>query len=154
MSKPPLTVDDAAWQAACAANGLDPQQRLQARQQLLGHPDSLDCCLYRPDEEDADAEELDLGDARVLLQGQFQPPADWDEQTCEDYFDDSDPADFVAALLEPCAAPGTRQHFRPQPGDYVAVSEADGRVQMYYLYECLEQDDGLHCVLIREHDEL
>jgi len=35
----------------------------------------------------------------------------------------------------------------------VAVSQADGRVQMYYLYECLELDDGLHCVLIRESED-
>ena len=153
MSTLPLTLDDSAWQAACTASGVDPQRRLQARRELLAQAESLDCCLYRPDEDDPDAEELDLGDARVLLQGPFQPPADWDEATCAEYFDDTDPADFFAARLEPCAAPGQRGHFRPQPGDYVAVSQADGRVQMYYLYECLELDDGLHCVLIRESED-
>jgi hypothetical protein len=154
MSTSPISAKDAAWLAHCAAHGIDPQQRLEARNAVLANPTVMECCLYRPDEDDPEAEELDLGDARVLIRGIFQPPVEWDADTLEDYLDGSAPADFFDALLEPIAAPGNRQHFQPCPGDYLAVSQADGRIQMYYLYECLEQDDGLHAVLIREDEVL
>lgn len=154
MSKPPISATDPAWLDLCASQGVDPQQRLAARLALLDNPAALDACLYRPDEQDPDAEELDLGDARVLVTGSFLAPDDWDATTRDDYFDGEDPADFHTALIEVCARPGSRAYFQPQPGDYLAVSMADSRIQMYYLYECLEQDDGLHVVLIREDDAL
>lgn len=154
MSKPPITANEPVWLDLCASLGVDPQQRLTARLSVLEHPAALDACLYRPDEQDPEAEELDLGDARVLLEGTFAAPAEWDADTREAYFDGSDPADFHAARIEVCARPGSRAFFQPQPGDYVALSLADGSVQMYYLYESLEQDDGLHVVLIREDDAL
>jgi hypothetical protein len=153
MSTPATTATDPAWLAHCAAHGLDPAARLQAREAVLGDPASLDCSLYRPDEDDPDAEELDLGEAMVVVRGLFQAPDSWDAATLDDFLDGGDPQDFFAAVLEPCAAPGSRQHFLPRAGDYLAVSQSDGQVQMYYLYECLEQDDGCHCVLIREHHE-
>lgn len=154
LSTHSISADDHAWLAHCSAQGLNPATRLQAREAVLANANSLECCLYRPNEDDPDAEELDLGDAIVLLQGAFQAPAEWDADARADYFDDSDPADFFAAVLETCAAPGSRQHIQPRAGDYLAVSQADGQVQMYYLYECLEEDDGSHCVLILEDNEL
>lgn len=154
MSKPPITATDPAWLDLCAGHGVDPQRRLAARLAVLEHAAALDACVYRPDDQDPDAEELDLGDVRVLITGTFQPPADWDAATREDYFDGSDPDDFHAAQIEVCARPGSRAFFQPQPGDYVAVSLQDGQIQMYYLYECLEQDDGLQAVLIREDDAI
>ena len=42
---------------------------------LKDHPDALDCTLYRPDENDPDAEELELGDGHVLFEGAFEAPA-------------------------------------------------------------------------------
>src|SRR5690606_18882011 len=101
LSKHSITANDDAWLAHCNARGLEPSTRLQARQSVLTNSNSLECSLYRSDDDDPDAEELDLGDAIVLLQGRFQAPADWDAQTLEDYLDDSDPEDFFSALLEP-----------------------------------------------------
>lgn len=148
-----LRPDETVWQDHCLNLGLDAQTRLSARNSVLDASNALDCCLYRPDEDDLDAEELDLGDARILFNGCFTPPSDWDAETLEDYYDGSDPDDFFSARIEPCAAPGTRQYFQPQPGDQVAVTEADGKVRMYYLYECAELDEGFQGVLIREEED-
>ncbi|MFC5696604.1 hypothetical protein ACFPU0_13665 [Pseudomonas sp. GCM10022186] len=137
----------------CLAAGLDPEKRLAARQAVLGHADALDCTLYRPDDNDLDAEEEDLGDARILFTGPFQVPAEWSAQEREDYFGDIDPASFVTALIECQGSPDSRDFFLADAGDFVAVVTATGEVQMFYLYDSNEDDDGLHCVLVREDED-
>ena len=72
---------DAVWVQMCLADDLDPQKRMASRLAILRHAEAQDCTLYRPDDEDEsdDAEELDLGDARILFTGLFQAPAEWSE---------------------------------------------------------------------------
>jgi hypothetical protein len=144
--------NDPLWQQMCTAAALDPQRRLQARQALLADSAALEATLYRPDHEDPDAEEEELGEARVLISGVFQPPGDWDAASCADYYDGEDPQTFFSARLECSARPASRDYFTVEPGDLLALTGADGRVRMYYLYESVEDDDGWHCVLIREDD--
>lgn len=154
MSDPLDLASDPHWLSHCETAALDPHRRLQARQQLLQSAEALEATLYRPDHEDADAEEEELGEARLLLDGQFQPPADWDAATCAEYYDGEDPATFFSARVECCAQPGSRDFFHPEPGDLLAVTASDGHIQMYYLYEALEDDAGWQCVLIREDEPL
>lgn len=116
---------------------------------LLDHDDAQDCTVYRPDERDPDAEEQELGDARILFTGPFEAPADWDARDREDYFDGSDEALFVTARIESEAVKGTAGHFVAEPGDYVAVV-ADGEVQMYYVYDLADES----YVLIRDDETL
>lgn len=116
---------------------------------LLDHADAQDCTVYRPDDRDPDAEELELGDARILLTGQFVAPADWDALAREDYFDGHEEELFVTARIESEAVKGTQGYFLTEPGDYVAVV-ADGEVQMYYVYDLA---DGSY-VLIRDDETL
>mgnify|MGYP001761649710 CR=1 FL=1 len=87
---------------------------------LKDHPDALDCTLYRPDENDPDAEELELGDGHVLFEGPFTAPAEWDAAEREDYFDGSDPALFVTARIESPAKADSNDFFVAEPGDYLA----------------------------------
>lgn len=144
---------DPAWQVHCEALRIDPATRWQARLQLLADPACLNASVYRPDEDDEDAEEFDLGDAWLVIDGPFQAPADWDAVMRDDYFDGADPADFFAARFEPGATPGQRGHFQARPGDLLAVTEASGRIQMYYLYEVEEAEDSTRLVLIREESD-
>lgn len=126
-----------------------PSRTPQARSAILEHPAALTCTLYRPDERDPD-EELDLGDARIVIDGIFQPPAEWDAKEREDYFDGAPEEDFVTARIECEAEPGTRAYFLAEPGDYAAVVEASGQVAMFYVYDRLgDTPDGTY-VLIRE----
>jgi hypothetical protein len=143
-----------SWAQICLAAGLDPEKRLAAREAVLGHADALECSLYRPDENDLDAEEEDLGDARILFTGPFKAPAEWSAQDREDYFGDIDPGAFVTALIECQADPATRDFFLADAGDFVAVVAASGEVQMFYLYDCNEDDNGMHCVLVREDEDV
>lgn len=154
MSTSPELASDPSWLARCQAAALDPQARFAARQAVLDDATALDATLYRADEEDEDAEEEDLGDARVLIEGPFVIPADWSEADREAYFDGSDPALFVQARIECLAPASSRQHFTPEPGDQVALTRPDGLVEMYFLYEAFEDDHGHHCVLIRDEDAL
>ena len=101
---------------------------------LKDHPDALDCTLYRPDENDPDAEELELGDARILIEGAFEAPAEWDAVEREEYFDDSDPALFFNARIECEAKADSGEYFVAEPGDYVAVVRGL-KVEMYYVYD-------------------
>lgn len=144
---------DEVWVQMCEADGLDPARRLAARQAILASEQALDCTVYRPDADDPDADEEDLGDARVLFSGPFEAPAGWSEEECEEYFDGADPAQFVCALIECEAAPASKGYFVADVGDYVAVMEV-GAVQMYYVHDYLEDHDGRSCVLIREETEL
>lgn len=115
MPTSPELASDPSWLARCQAAALDPQARFAARQAVLDDAAALDATLYRADEEDEDAEEEDLGDARVLIEGPFVIPADWSEADREAYFDGSDPALFVQARIECLAPASSRQHFTPNP---------------------------------------
>lgn len=144
---------DSIWQQMCEAAGLDPVARLAAREAVLADAAALECSLYRPDEQDPDAEEEDLGEARVLLQGLFVPPSAWSAQEVADFYDGEDPQQFFSARIECEAAPGSAGFFMVEPGDYAAVTE-DGLVVMYFVCDCHEDDAGLHCILQRDEIEL
>ena len=145
---------DPLWLQMCASADLDPLRRLQARQAVLRHPQAQDCTLYRPDEDDYEAEEEELGDARVLFVGAFEPPSDWDEAERLAYFDDCDPALFFSAYVECAAAVGTAAFFMAEIGDHVASMTADGQVQMHFVHDCSESEQGLLCVLLRDDQPL
>ena len=121
------------------------------RQHVLDAADALDCTVYRPDEDDLDAEEEDLGDAKVLFTGPFEPPQDWDAAEREDYFDGTDPALFVTALIACEAKPGSKAFFTPQAGDLLAAMNA-GKVEMYFVCERLDDENGSSYVLIRDDE--
>lgn len=123
----------------------------QTRQHVLDAADALDCTVYRPDEDDLDAEEEDLGDAKVLFTGPFEPPQEWDAAEREDYFDGTDPALFVTALIACEAKPGSKAFFTPQAGDLLAAMNA-GKVEMYFVCERLDDENGSSYVLIRDED--
>ena len=126
-----------AWLQLCAAAGVDPQQRMQARLTILRHPQAVDCTLYRPDDEDLESEETELGDARVLFSGPFQ-----------------DPALFFSACIECEGVVGSRAFFLPEIGDHVACMTAQGQVVMYFVDDCSEDERGRNCVLIRDDEPL
>lgn len=132
----------------------DPQLRPAARAAILEHPQALDCTLYRPDEDDPNAEEQDLGDARILFTGAFEAPGDWDAHQREEYFADENPQCFVTAHIECRAKPATTAFFTADSGDYVAVQPSPGEVVMYYVYDYDDSERGRHYVLIRDDEEL
>lgn len=145
---------EAMWRQICDAEGLDPERRMAARLAILGSAQAQDCTLYRPDELDPEAEEEDLGDARVLFAGPFQAPADWDEPARAEFFGDADPALFFDAFVECLARPGSRGFFLAEIGDYVAATTESGEVVMYYIHDCYEDERGRRCVLIRDDEPL
>ncbi|MBD9397096.1 hypothetical protein [Pseudomonas sp. PDM11] len=123
----------------------------QTRQHVLDAADALDCTVYRPDEDDLDVEEEDLGDAKILFTGPFEPPQEWDAAEREDYFDGTDPALFVTALIACESKPGSKAFFTPQAGDLLAAMNA-GKVDMYFVCERLDDENGSSYVLIRDED--
>ena len=123
----------------------------QQRQRVLHATESLDCTVYRPDEDDLDAEEQDLGDAKVLFTGPFEPPQEWDAAERDDYFDGIDPALFFTALIASEAKPGSKAFFMPQSGDLLAAMNA-GKVEMYFVCERLDDEQGSSFVLIRDEE--
>lgn len=133
---------------------IDPQQHLAARQAILNHPDAQDCTLYRPDEEDPEAEELDLGDAKILFTGTFQAPADWDAEERAEYFGDSPAELFMTARIECEAKPLSAGYFTPEVGDYLASMPGLGEVVMFYVHDCNEDEHGRTYVLIRDDESL
>lgn len=145
---------DEVWVQMCSADGLDPAKRLAARQTVLNHPDAQDCTIYRPDENDPDAEEEDLGDARILFTGPFQVPEEWDEEERAEFFGDDDPELFMTAFVECEAKPASARFFAPDVGDYVAVMSGPGEVQMFYVCDYSEDDNGRQCILIRDDQPL
>ena len=132
---------------------LDPQLAL-ARQAVLDHPQSQDCTLYRPDENDPDAEERDLGDAKVLFAGTFQPPADWDAAQRDEFYGDSAPELFMNAVLECEAKPGSAAYFTAEIGDYVATMPGLGEVVMFYVHDRVNDENGRRYVLQRDDESL
>ncbi|MCP1624740.1 hypothetical protein [Pseudomonas nitroreducens] len=147
------TQAETLWNQLCADAGVDPQQRMAARQAILADSSALDATVYRPDDNDPDAEEQDMGDAKVLFLGPFDPPTEWDAAEREDFFDDADPALFFSVRIECEAQPGTSAFFVPEVGDYLAVMDG-GKIQMYFLHDWREDEDGCTCVLIRDDIEL
>ena len=138
------TQAETLWNQLCADAGVDPQQRMAARRAILADAKALDATVYRPDDNDPDAEELDMGDAKVLFIGPFEAPTE---------FDDADPALFFSVRIECEAEPGTSGFFVPEVGDYLAVMDA-GKIQMYFLHDWREDEDGCTCVLIRDDIQL
>jgi len=132
----------------------DPQKRLAARTAVLGNADAQDCTVYRPDENDADAEEKDLGDAKILFTGTFQPPSEWDEHERSDFYGDTAPELFVTAYIECEAKPETASFFVPEVGDYVATMPGLGEVVMFYVHDYIEEESGRKYVLIRDDEPL
>lgn len=124
----------------------------QHRQRVLDAAESQDCTVYRPDEDDSDAEEQDMGDAKVLFTGPFEPPQEWDAAERDDYFDGSDPALFFTALVACEAKPGSKAFFIPQAGDYLAIMSAGGKVDMYFVCERINDEQGPSFVLIRDEE--
>jgi hypothetical protein len=120
------------------------------RQLILSAGDALDCTLYRANTPACAAEERDMGDAKLLLHGVFQPPRDWSATQLANFFDGRDPASFFSAAVACLAKPGSKAFFQPRSGDYLACTDALGAVQMYLVHQ--EQDTD-HCVLIREDEE-
>ena len=135
---------------------MNTEQQLAARLAILQHADGQDCTLYRADgqNQDPDAEEVDLGDAKVLFCGPFEAPADWDAAEREEYFADSAPELFVNARIECEAKPGSKSHFSVDIGDYVAAQPGQGEVVMFYVHDYLEDDTGCTYVLLRDEEVL
>ena len=115
---------------------------------LASHPDAIDCTLFRQESQDPDADELELGDAHLLLLGAFEAPKDWDAREREDYFDGEDPQQFFSAQIE--RSEGAT--FEVQVGDYLAAQPSPTEVVMYYIYDQQEDENGTYFVLI--HDEI
>src|SRR3546814_17925088 len=89
----------------------------QSRAAILENPEALECTLYRPDEYDEEAEEQDLGDARIVISGPFEAPAEWDAKDRDDYLAGTAPEAFVVAPSACQAAPASGVSFtRPEPG--------------------------------------
>ncbi len=145
---------DKVWLQMCEAAGVDPDKRLAARRAVLDSAEAVDCTVYRPDENDPDAEEDDLGEARIVFTGPFEAPAEWSPAEREEFFGDDDPEQFFTARIECEAEPSSSAYFVPEMGDYLAAVTGQGEVAMYYVHDCEEDDDGLHCVLIRDDVEL
>jgi len=120
------------------------------RAAILAHPQALDCTIYRANAHDEDGEEQDLGDARVVITGQFEPPAEWDAKARDDYYDGMPPEAFVTAHFASEADADSKGFFTVEADDYAAVTEPDGSVAMFYVCERLDDDSY---VLLREEDE-
>ena len=133
---------------------MDTEQQLAARLAILENPEAQDCTVYRADDQAPEAEEVDLGDAKVLFCGPFEAPADWDAAEREDYFGDSAPELFVNARIECEAKPGSKGHFTVDIGDYVAAQPGLGEVVMFYVHDYLEDDTGCTYVLLRDEEVL
>jgi len=127
-----------------------PATERASRETILAHPDALDCTIYRAHETDPDGEERDMGDARVVITGQFEPPQDWDAKARADYFDGMPEEAFFTALFASEAAADAKGYFTVEADDYAAVTEPDGTIAMFYVCERL--DDGTY-VLLREEDD-
>ncbi|TWI52589.1 hypothetical protein IQ22_03359 [Pseudomonas duriflava] len=143
------SVDDQPFDKTASNN-----KRLEARQAVLHDPNVLDCTVYRPDEIDPDAEPIDLGDGKILFTGVFRTPEEWDEEVRNDFYGDIDPELFMTAHLECEAEPRTANFFMPESGDLVAVMPGAGVVEMFYVYDYNEDDNGRTYILIKEIDTM
>ena len=98
----------------------------QSRAAILENPDALNA-PYRPDEYDEEAEEQDLGDARIVITGPFQAPAEWDAKDRDDYFDGTAPEAFVVARIACQAAPDSGVYFTAVPATMPRSPKARAR---------------------------
>lgn len=121
-----------------------------SRADVLSHPQALDCTIYRANLEQEDGEEQDMGDARVVITGTFEPPAEWNEKERADYYDGMPPQAFVTAHFASEAGADSKGFFTVEADDYAAVTEPDGSVAMFYVCERLADDSY---VLLREEDD-
>ena len=128
--------------------------QLALRQTVLHSPDALDCSLYRADEQDPEAEELDLGDAKLLFLGPFEAPADWDAAERAEYFADCEPTLFFNARIECLAAVDAKGWFSADVGDYLACMAGEGEVLMYYVHDYLEEADGTLTYVLQRDEEV
>ncbi|MNY52216.1 hypothetical protein D3C86_1878650 [compost metagenome] len=60
----------------------------------------------------------------------------------------------MTAFIECEAKPASPGFFVPDVGDYVAVMAGAGEVQMFYVCDYSEDDNGLQCILIRDDQPL
>lgn len=150
MSANDLSRNDAAWQQICAAAELDPELRGESRAKILSNPEAVMGSVYRAESEDDDAEELDMGDVRIVFQGAFEPPAEWTVEDRVEFYGEDDPTQFLAAFIECEAEPADAAFFIPEIGDYIGIVGEEGQVDMYFLYDLDEANDGMFCVLIKE----
>jgi hypothetical protein len=123
-----------------------------SRSDLLAHPEILECTVYRPDPRDSD-DEVDLGDARLLLGERVVLPVDWDASERELYLGDANEEDLFDAWLEPESEPGNPKHFAPMQGDYIAATLPDGQIAMYFIHDRPDSSANLY-VVHYEEDEL
>lgn len=127
-----------------------PANQQPSRESILAHPNALDCTIYRAHETDPEGEEQDMGDARVVITGQFEPPQEWDAKERADYFDGMPEDAFFTAIFASEAGSDSKGYFSVEADDYAAVTMADGSIAMFYVCERL--DDGTY-VLLREEDD-
>ncbi|AYC32056.1 hypothetical protein D3880_06520 [Pseudomonas cavernae] len=133
---------------------IDPAKRSAARTAILSHADARDCTVYRPDEQDPEADHEEMGDAKLLFVGQFQAPQDWDAKDREEFFGDLDPELFIEAFIECEAAPASKGFFAAEVGDYVAAMPGGGHVVMYQVFDYYEDENGRKCVLVQDPDPM
>jgi hypothetical protein len=128
-----------------------PANTQPSRDSILAHPDALNCTIYRAHETDPEGEELDMGDARIVITGPFEPPAQWDAKERADYFDGMPPEAFFTAMFASEASADSKGYFTVEADDYAAVTERDGTIGMFYVCERL--DDGTYVLLREEEDD-
>ena len=121
-----------------------------SRDSILADPDALNCTIYRAHETDPDGEERDMGDARVIITGQFEPPQEWDAKARADYFDGMPEDAFFTAVFASEPGSDSTGFFTVEADDYAAVTEQDGSISMFYVCERLDDDSY---VLLREEDD-
>lgn len=127
-----------------------PATQTPSRDSILADPDALNCTIYRAHETDPDGEERDMGDARVIITGQFEPPQEWDAKARADYFDGAPEDAFFTAVFASEPGADSTGFFTVEADDYAAVTEQDGSISMFYVCERLDDDSY---VLLREDDD-
>ncbi|MEK0362342.1 hypothetical protein [Pseudomonas sp. CBC3] len=127
-----------------------PATHQYTRDSILADANALSCTIYRAHESDPDGEEQDMGDARVIITGNFEPPAEWDAKERADYFDGMPEDAFFTAVFACEAGADSKGYFTVEADDYAAVTEQDGTISMFYICERLA--DGTY-VLLREEDD-
>ena len=127
-----------------------PVTQTPSRDSILADPEALNCTIYRAHETDPDGEERDMGDARVIITGQFEPPQEWDAKARADYFDGMPEDAFFTAVFASEPGSDSTGFFTVEADDYAAVTEQDGSISMFYICERLDDDSY---VLLREEDD-
>ena len=105
-----------------------PATQTPSRDSILADPEALNCTIYRAHETDPDGEERDMGDARVIITGQFEPPQEWDAKARADYFDGMPEEAFFTAVFASEHGSDSKGFFTVEADDYAAVTEQDGTI--------------------------